>query len=134
MTNRRTSAKLLSAFLGLTLLAAACGDDDDAAQEPDTEAPAPPPPRAMTRVARARPAGTLVLGAEQFPECINPITACANSSWMHWAVDMYVLPKLMTLAPDGRLRPVAAARRRARARRRGRRRQRRPVHRHLHDP
>ena len=39
MTNRRTSAKLLSAFLGLTLLAAACGDDDDAAQEPDTDSP-----------------------------------------------------------------------------------------------
>ena len=43
----------------------------------------------------------MVLGAEQFPECINPITSCANSSWMHWAVTEHVLPRLMELAPDG---------------------------------
>lgn len=100
MTNRRTSAKLLSAFLGLTLLAAACGDDDEEGGGEDT-------PTETTAEGggegegEGQPGGTLVLGAEQFPECINPITQCANSSWMHWAVDMYVLPKLMTLAPDG---------------------------------
>jgi len=44
--------------------------------------------------------GELVIGAEQFPDCINPITQCANSSWMHWAVDQYVLPKLMTFDKD----------------------------------
>ena len=49
--------------------------------------------------------GTLVLGAEQFPECLNPITSCANSSWMHWAVDEHVLPRLMELAPDGEYVP-----------------------------
>lgn len=99
MTNRRTSAKLLSAFLGLTMLAAACGDDDgDDVAEPGgdtTETTAPDDGGEGTA------GGTLVLGAEQFPECINPITQCANSSWMHWAVDQYVLPKLMTLSPEG---------------------------------
>src|SRR5687768_10680810 len=25
--------------------------------------------------------GSLVIGAEQWPECLNPITECANSSW-----------------------------------------------------
>lgn len=98
MTNRRTSAKLLSAFLGLTLLAAACGDDDDGGEG------AQPTGEETTTTGgggEGQPGGTLVLGAEQFPECLNPVTQCANSSWMHWAVDQYVLPKLMTLAPDG---------------------------------
>lgn len=97
MTNRRTSVKLLSAFLGLTLLAAACGDDDDGGGD-DAQ-------NTTTTTAEGggegQAGGTLTLGAEQFPECINPITQCANSSWMHWAVVQYVLPKLMTLAPDG---------------------------------
>jgi peptide/nickel transport system substrate-binding protein len=102
VTNRRTSAKLLSAFLGLTLLAAACGDDDDeGSQEPDTESPSTTAEGGEEGEGEGQAGGTLVLGAEQFPECINPITACANSSWMHWAVTQYVLPKLMTLAPDG---------------------------------
>lgn len=94
MTNRRRSAKLLSAFLGLALIAAACGDDDDDGGATGTTS-------ATDDGGDGQAGGTLVLGAEQFPECLNPITACANSSWMHWAVDMYVLPKLMTLAPDG---------------------------------
>lgn len=97
MTNRRTSAKLLSAFLSLTLLAAACGDDGE-------EGGGDTPADQTTTTGDGgggQTGGTLVLGAEQFPECINPVTQCANSSWMHWATVQYALPKLMTLAPDG---------------------------------
>ena len=106
MTNRRTSAKLLSAFLGLTLLAAACGgDDDDSAEEPATEEPTTAGEGGGEGEGEGQEGGTIDLGAEQFPECLNPVTACANSSWMHWAVDQYVLPKLMTLTPDGEYVP-----------------------------
>ena len=28
--------------------------------------------------------GKVVIGAEQWPECLNPFTECANSSWMVW--------------------------------------------------
>jgi peptide/nickel transport system substrate-binding protein len=27
---------------------------------------------------------TLKFGSEQWPECLNPVTACSNSSWMAW--------------------------------------------------
>lgn len=97
MTNRRTSVKLLSAFLGLALLAAACGGDDE-------ESGGDTPADETTTTGDGgggQAGGTLVLGAEQYPECINPVTQCANSSWMHWATVQYALPKLMTLAPDG---------------------------------
>jgi peptide/nickel transport system substrate-binding protein len=93
------------------LVIAACGGDDDddvsegtggaggtgSATSPSTDAPA----TTAGGSEEGQPGGTIVLGAEQFPECINPITQCANSSWAHWAVIQYVLPKLMVLAPDG---------------------------------
>lgn len=28
--------------------------------------------------------GQIIIGAEQWPECLNPVTECANSSWMVW--------------------------------------------------
>ena len=36
----------------------------------------------------------IVLGAEQWPECLNPITECANSSWYVWTVSFAVMPGL----------------------------------------
>ena len=38
--------------------------------------------------------GQIVLGAEQWPECLNPITECANSSWYVWTVSFAVMPGL----------------------------------------
>jgi hypothetical protein len=38
--------------------------------------------------------GQVVLGAEQWPECLNPITECANSSWYVWTVSFAVMPGL----------------------------------------
>ncbi|MFM7223924.1 MAG: peptide ABC transporter substrate-binding protein [Actinomycetota bacterium] len=40
---------------------------------------------------------TLVIGAEQWPDCVNPITQCANSSWQLWAVGEHVFPQLTEL-------------------------------------
>ena len=38
--------------------------------------------------------GQVVIGAEQFPtpDCTNPITACANSSWFFWVAAGQVFP------------------------------------------
>src|SRR4051794_5363262 len=68
--------------VSLMLVAAACGSS----KKSDSGA----------NSSGAKQGGELVIGAEQFPDCLNPITQCANSSWLHWAVDMHVLPKLMT--------------------------------------
>jgi peptide/nickel transport system substrate-binding protein len=45
----------------------------------------------------AKKGGSLVFGAEQWPDCLNPITQCANSSWLQWLVPIHVLPRLMEL-------------------------------------
>jgi peptide/nickel transport system substrate-binding protein len=41
--------------------------------------------------------GALVFGAEQWPACINPISQCAESSWLQWLVPIHVLPRLAEL-------------------------------------
>ena len=43
------------------------------------------------------PTGSVVLGAEQWPDCVNPINQCANSSWLQWLVPIHVLPRLAEL-------------------------------------
>ena len=41
--------------------------------------------------------GELILAVEQWPECLNPVTSCANASWTLWSVTTHVLPRLMEL-------------------------------------
>jgi ABC-type transport system substrate-binding protein len=38
--------------------------------------------------------GQVVIGAEQWPECLNPITECSNSSWYVWTISFAVMPGL----------------------------------------
>jgi peptide/nickel transport system substrate-binding protein len=45
--------------------------------------------------------GKIVLGAEQYPECLNPVTACASATWLYWTVIQYVMPRAMQLTLDG---------------------------------
>ena len=52
-----------------------------------------------------RSGGELILAVEQWPECLNPVTSCANSSWMIWSVVTHLVPSLMELDPDNAYRP-----------------------------
>jgi peptide/nickel transport system substrate-binding protein len=45
----------------------------------------------------AGPTGSVVFGAEQWPDCVNPINQCANSSWLQWLVPIHVMPRLAEL-------------------------------------
>jgi peptide/nickel transport system substrate-binding protein len=44
--------------------------------------------------------GQVVIGAEQWPECLNPVTECANSSWYVWTVSFPTLPGLWDTTND----------------------------------
>jgi peptide/nickel transport system substrate-binding protein len=46
--------------------------------------------------------GKIVIGAEQWPECLNPITECANSSWMVWTTAFPVSPGAFSTTNDGK--------------------------------
>jgi peptide/nickel transport system substrate-binding protein len=45
--------------------------------------------------------GQIVIGAEQWPECLNPITECANSSWYFWTTGFKVLPTVWATTSSG---------------------------------
>ncbi len=45
--------------------------------------------------------GQVILGAEQWPECLNPVTECANSSWMVWTTAFPVLPNVWDTTNGG---------------------------------
>ena len=73
---------------------AGTGDAPDDATAPDD-----------TAEASDRSGGELILAVEQWPECLNPVTSCANSTWMIWSVATHLLPSLMELDPDNAYRP-----------------------------
>jgi peptide/nickel transport system substrate-binding protein len=43
----------------------------------------------------------ITIGAEQWPDCVNPITQCANSSWMVWTTTMKTLMNAYDTTSDG---------------------------------
>ena len=46
--------------------------------------------------------GQIVIGAEQWPGCLNPITECANSSWYVWTVANVLMPGAYRTTNDGK--------------------------------
>jgi peptide/nickel transport system substrate-binding protein len=92
---QRRGISLLCLLFAFALLAAACSDDKKTGAGTSSSSGAP----------TQKKGGTLILGAEQWPDCLNPITQCANSSWMHWAVAGHVMPRLMELDEKGNFRP-----------------------------
>ncbi|MGF1597990.1 MAG: ABC transporter substrate-binding protein [Acidimicrobiales bacterium] len=98
-------ARLLAILFALALVAAACGGDDDTDESTEDTTDA----GSETTVDGDEPEGTeaegatggeLILAVEQWPECLNPITSCANASWLSWSVLTHILPRLMELDAD----------------------------------
>jgi peptide/nickel transport system substrate-binding protein len=50
--------------------------------------------------------GKIVIGAEQWPGCLNPVTECANSSWYVWTTAFKVLPGVWDTTADGEFVPT----------------------------
>jgi len=71
----------------LTLVAAACGDGGAPAPEATGQQP--------------RRGGTVTVAAEQWPECLNPITSCSSATWYWYSVAEHVLPYAMVLDLQG---------------------------------
>jgi len=86
--HRRRSLKLLASVFALSLVAAACGgDDDDAGAPQDTEG------TETTQGGEQAQGGTLVIGAEQEPDCVDWISSCAGASWGYWTMNVHTMPR-----------------------------------------
>lgn len=92
---RRRSASLLALLIALSLVAAACGDDDGGGGEGGTD----------TTEAKPVKGGTLVLGAEQEPDCADWIASCAGASWGTFTMAAHTMPRAFDLTPDAKQVP-----------------------------
>ena len=45
--------------------------------------------------------GQIVIGAPDWPSCLNPITDCANASWYQWTIANPVLPGIWETTNEG---------------------------------
>jgi peptide/nickel transport system substrate-binding protein len=50
--------------------------------------------------------GRIVIGAEQWPGCLNPMTECASSSWYVWTTEFKVLPAVWDTTAEGTFEPT----------------------------
>ena len=50
--------------------------------------------------------GQIVIGAEQWPACLNPVTACAAPSWALWTAVNPVLPAIWDTTASGEFAPT----------------------------
>lgn len=124
-TNRNRRVRTIATLTILASVAAACGGDDESTEErsggtgsdertdqPDgatgdgesagsADAAGGGAADGDDSMDDVQPGGSAVFGAEQWPECLNPVTSCANASWLVWSVTAHVLPRLMELDVDG---------------------------------
>lgn len=132
-TTRHRRARSIAALTVLALAASACGGDDTAEPDDETdettsgttvdepsddpmEEPGQEPDDSDTNggsddgepgeepMEEGQTGGSVVFAAEQWPECLNPVTSCANASWLTWSVTAHILPRLMELDADGTYR------------------------------
>jgi peptide/nickel transport system substrate-binding protein len=80
--------RLLAVVWVVALVAAACGGGGGTSS-------------GGNNTAAQKTGGKVVFAAEQWPECLNPITSCANASWLPWTAWEHVMPRLMQTDPKG---------------------------------
>jgi peptide/nickel transport system substrate-binding protein len=79
------------AFVGILAVAAtACGGGTTSGSG-----------NSATPSGRPRQGGSIVVGAEQWPECVNPITSCSSATWYWYSVAEHVMAYAMVLNLQG---------------------------------
>lgn len=79
--SRNAVVRILAIVAALALVLSACGSSS----------------KKTNGTTKGPTGGSVILGAEQWPSCINPINQCSNSSWLQWLVPIHVLPRLAEL-------------------------------------
>src|SRR5262245_20676786 len=91
----RHMSRALAAAAVFAVVAVACGGGGGTSSTPTAGGTTQPAPSALPT------GGEIVLGAEQWPECINPITSCSSATWAYYSVFEQVLPYAMILDLSG---------------------------------
>jgi len=84
----RNVARAISVLAVVSIVAAACGGKTT-------------PKGTTTSTAKPVKGGSIVVGAEQWPECVNPINECSSATWTWYSVLEHVLGYAMVLDLNG---------------------------------
>lgn len=93
LSKRKQSLRLVAGVAVLAMAAAACGSDK---KESATTTSA-----ATTSSVEVPKGGTLLVGAEQEPDCVDWISSCAGSSWGYWMMGVTTMPRVYDTMKDG---------------------------------
>lgn len=77
-------------MLAISMVGAACGSDDDGDKGATSDTTSVEVPKG----------GTLVIGAEQEPDCVDFISSCSGSTWGDYMVKEQTLPSAMIFIRD----------------------------------
>jgi peptide/nickel transport system substrate-binding protein len=79
-----------------SIVGAACSSSSSSTPQGSSSSSAP-----AATTAAPKTGGNIVVGAEQWPDCINPITTCSSATWYWYSVGEQVLPYAMVLNLQG---------------------------------
>jgi peptide/nickel transport system substrate-binding protein len=101
--NAKRNARALALVAVASLIVSACTIEGPAAVKATARAPTTRflPSQPPTPTDGAHGGGDVTFGAESWPKCLNPITACADNAWTYYTVLEHVLPRAMQLDPKG---------------------------------
>jgi len=86
----RSSVRAITLVGLFALAAAACSSNNNT-----TNGPSGSGGGATQPAGSPTDGGSIVLGAEQWPQCLNPITDCASASWYLYTIQEFVFPRLV---------------------------------------
>jgi len=84
----RYVARAIALLAVVSIVAAACGGKAKT-------------PTSPTSTAKPTKGGSIVIGAEQWPDCVNPINSCSSATWTWYSVLEHVLGYAMILDLNG---------------------------------
>ncbi len=107
MRNSRKTAAAVAALLSFGLVAAACGSSSNSSSN-TTSGGASTTASANAATTAAGPTttaghtgGTIVLGNEQEPDCMDWMGSCGGASWGYWAVGVQTMPFPYDIVKNG---------------------------------
>lgn len=115
MMRTTRGARVAALLLGASLVAAACGSDSNSSSSSSSAAGGATTTAASssssaasssseaptTTAAAGKAGGTLTVGAEQEPDCMDWIGSCGGSSWGYWMGNVNTLPRAFTTVKEG---------------------------------
>jgi peptide/nickel transport system substrate-binding protein len=101
----RPLMRISALVLLVGLVAAACGGGNNNNGNPTTGVAGGSTSAAQSPSASPsethKQGGSIVVGAEQWPECVNPITSCSSATWTWYSVLEHVMAYAMVLDLNG---------------------------------